>query len=385
MSREQPPTCSLYLHIPYCKQACHYCDFHFSTSLQTREAVLEQMHHELRTRAAQAPWQERTVQSIYFGGGTPSLLNPSEIGALLRTISVSFRLSAQLEITLEANPDDMDLVRLLAWRKLGINRLSVGIQSFHDSELRAMNRAHDASMAMNSLQHAQQAGFDNISVDLIYGMPNSSAETWQYNLDRVAAANVAHLSAYALTVEKKTALHHQLNKGMVVLPEDEEVVGQFHQLRRWAAEQSLEHYELSNFARSGRTSLHNSSYWEGVPYLGIGPGAHSFDGSTRRWNLSNNVLYSRGQPGEEEQIDPISALNEQLMVRLRTAKGFLWEEHMPDGVPSAALEALEREVTRAVALRLLERTPKGFYIQPELWMRSDAIIADLFVVDTTRE
>ena len=372
-------TTTLYLHIPYCKQACHYCDFHFSTQRSTEAAVVKAMHAELATRAQQAPWKGSRINSLYFGGGTPSFLAVADLAQLIAKAQALFSFNTAAEITLEANPDDITPEHLEAWHSIGITRLSIGLQSFNTSELQSMNRAHDASHSVQCLEWIADGPIQNYSVDFMYGMPGSTVESWTRQLDQLATYLPPHLSCYALTVEEKTVLYHNVRSGKTTLPSDEVIVAQFEALRAWASEQGYTHYELSNFAQPDKYSRHNSHYWSGQPYLGIGPGAHSFDGKKRWWNVSNNTLYAQGAEVPSEMLTPIDLLNERLMVRLRTAKGFLWESDVPFGMDPTLLEPVQQSVKKSEAKGLLKCSEKGFTIPPEHWMQSDAIIAELFI------
>ena len=372
-------TTTLYLHIPYCKQACHYCDFHFSTQRSTEAAVVKAMHAELATRAQQAPWKGSRINSLYFGGGTPSFLAVADLAQLIAKAQALFSFNTAAEITLEANPDDITPEKLEAWHSIGITRLSIGLQSFDHLELQSMNRAHDASHSVQCLEWIADGPIQNYSVDFMYGMPGSTVESWTRQLDQLATYLPPHLSCYALTVEEKTVLYHNVRSGKTTLPSDEVIVAQFEALRAWASEQGYTHYELSNFAQPDKYSRHNSHYWSGQPYLGIGPGAHSFDGKKRWWNVSNNTLYAQGAEVPSEMLTPIDLLNERLMVRLRTANGFLWENDVPVGLDHLRLEQVKRNVKSAEAKGLVTCTDNGFAIPPKQWMQSDAIIAELFL------
>ncbi len=370
---------TLYLHIPYCKQACHYCDFHFSTQRSTESAVLEAMHAEMEACAQHEPWNGSRINSLYFGGGTPSFLAVTDLAQLIVKAQALFSFNAAAEITLEANPDDITPEKLEAWHSIGITRLSIGLQSFDNLELQSMNRAHDASHSVQCLEWIANSPIQNYSVDFMYGMPGSTVESWKRQLDQLATYLPPHLSCYALTVEEKTVLYHDVRSGKTTLPTDEVIVAQFEALRAWASEQGYTHYELSNFAQPDKYSRHNSHYWSGQPYLGIGPGAHSFDGEKRWWNVSNNTLYAQGAEVPSEMLTPIDLLNERLMVRLRTANGFLWENDVPVGLDHLRLEQVKRNVKSAEAKGLVTCTDNGFAIPPKQWMQSDAIIAELFL------
>lgn len=266
------------------------------------------------------------IETIYFGGGTPSIINAERIGKIIQAVYHHFSVAESPEITLEANPDDIDKEKLLQWKTAGINRLSIGIQSFHEEDLRWMNRAHNAQQARDCILLAQGHGFENISCDLIYGTPALTDEMWKENLTMIASLNIPHLSAYALTVEPKTALQKMIEKHKVKDIDPRKQVQQFDLLMQWAQENNFEHYEISNFAKKGFRSRHNSSYWQGKHYLGLGPSAHSFNGNVRQWNVSNNSLYIQSLKNnelifEEEILTGENKLNEYIMISLRTMEG----------------------------------------------------------------
>ncbi|MFT3884637.1 MAG: radical SAM family heme chaperone HemW [Flavobacteriales bacterium] len=312
----------LYLHIPFCRKACVYCDFHFSTSMGARARVLGAMQRELRERVPEANGPFGTV---YFGGGTPSLLTTEELRAFL-DIAQAQGIASGAEVTLEANPDDITQERLLEWRAAGITRISLGTQSFRDDRLKWMGRAHDAQQALRSLGLIAKAGFTSWTIDLIYGLPGMTIAEWDEQLRIALDHGLPHLSAYCLTIEERTALHKQVAKGLVRPAHDEEQAAQFeHAIARMEAA-GVEQYEISNFGRPGHFAQHNSNYWKGVPYLGIGPSAHSFDGSRRRWNVANNLRYAdaieRGDEyWEEEVLTPAQRMNERILTGLRTTWG----------------------------------------------------------------
>ncbi|MBK7945139.1 MAG: radical SAM family heme chaperone HemW [Flavobacteriales bacterium] len=314
----------IYFHIPFCRKACTYCDFHFSTSAKGREALLDAMEMELLNRSRELG--DAPVSTIYFGGGTPSLLEPARIAALLQQCSDLFRVQRNAEVTLEANPDDITAERLEQWKAMGITRLSLGTQSFREDRLKWMGRAHNAEQALKSIALIARAGFASWTIDLIYGLPQMTLPEWDEQLTIALDHGMPHLSAYCLTVEPKTALAHQVNKSIVSMPGDADQSAQFDRLMERMEVAGLEHYEISNFGLPGHHSRHNSSYWEGVPYLGIGPSAHSFDGSQRRWNVANNARYVQGVAEgarfwDEELLTPAQRTNERLLTGLRTSKG----------------------------------------------------------------
>ncbi|WP_240377613.1 radical SAM family heme chaperone HemW [Arachidicoccus soli] len=313
----------IYIHIPYCKKACHYCNFHFSTTKYTVSEMLESIGLEAALRK---DYFRETVHTIYFGGGTPSIVSPLELQLLIEKIKAIYQVDDQSEITLEVNPDDISRENLAAWKTAGFNRLSIGIQSFYEPDLKWMNRSHNAVQALRAIECAQEFGFENISIDLIYGTPLLTDELWYKNLAQVASLNIPHLSAYALTVEPKTPLDKMITKGKAAAIQPQKQAEQFDILMQWASTSNFEHYEISNFAKPGCRSKHNSNYWQGIAYLGLGPSAHSFDGNTRQWNIANNALYlqslKNGQLNyEEEMLSRENKINEQLMISLRTNEG----------------------------------------------------------------
>lgn len=314
----------IYLHIPFCRQACHYCNFHFSTSLSRKAEVIKAIQAELRLRQSYLSGQ--TIRSIYFGGGTPSLLDEGELKGLLHSIYTTQQVDEEVEITLEANPDDINKERLLLWKKLGINRLSIGIQSFSENDLRYMNRAHNRIDALKSLELALATGFENLTADLIYGSPGTTMQVWKENIDQMLAFNLPHISAYCLTVEPGTALDYFVRKGKTQAVDEEKAVAQFDYLIDRLENAGYLHYEISNFARPGSQSRHNSAYWQGQPYLGLGPSAHSYNQQSRQWNVSDNMKYLKAieaglLPQETEVITSGIRYNEYVMTSLRTMEG----------------------------------------------------------------
>ncbi len=311
------------MHIPFCRQACTYCNFHFTTSLRYKDDLVDALVREVETETAYLGGQP--VETIYFGGGTPSLLTAAELERILSAIQKRYPVQPGAELTLEANPDDINRQSLADWKALGINRLSIGVQSFFEEELRWMNRAHSAKEAREGLELAV-AAFDNITMDLIYGSPLLSDEGWKENVAIATSLGVPHLSCYALTVEEKTPLNKLIASQRSADVDGDKQARQFLLLMNWLREKGYEHYEVSNWARPGFRSRHNSSYWKGVHYLGLGPSAHSFNGHARRWNVANNQQYIQGitgqQPAREtEELTATERLNEFLMIGLRTMEG----------------------------------------------------------------
>ena len=315
----------IYIHIPFCKQKCTYCDFHFSTTFSDyRKEMIEAILKELDLRKVYLQNQE--IQTVYFGGGTPSLLTENEIAEILTKIRSTFKVLQDVEITLEANPDDITEKQLAIWKQAGINRLSIGLQSFKASDLEWMNRAHTVEEANQCISMAQDAGFNNLTVDLIYGLPNLSIEEWQDHIQRLIDLKVPHISAYCLTVEGNTALDHLVKKGTIKPGTDEAQAEQFLALIALLEKNGYEQYEISNFCLKNAASIHNSNYWKGEHYLGIGPSAHSFDGKSRSWNVANNRKYIKAVQqdvdySETEVLSNRDLFNESILTGLRTKYG----------------------------------------------------------------
>lgn len=315
----------IYLHIPFCKQKCTYCNFHFSTSLKAKDDLLRAMLRELELQKDYL--QGHSIETIYFGGGTPSLLSSDEIMRFIDAIYHHYPAGTLKECTLEANPDDLSAQYLKELRHTAVDRFSIGVQSFQEKDLLFMNRAHNTQQADYAIKAAQDAGFANLTIDLIYGTPGLSDADWKYNLSQVAALQIPHFSAYALTVEEGTVLHNNILKKKTAPLDNEQAAGQFELLMVQAGIMGYDHYEISNLALPGHHAVHNTNYWRGLPYLGIGPSAHSFDGNKRRWNIANNALYTQSIlsqnyiPNEEELLTPVQHLNEYIMTSLRTMWG----------------------------------------------------------------
>lgn len=370
----------IYLHIPFCKQACHYCDFHFSTVLKHQSNWVTALGRELELRKNE--FQNTAVSTIYFGGGTPSLLTIKELEYILVQIKKQYEVVPQPEITLEANPDDLTAEKLKQYLHLGINRLSIGVQSFFDDDLTMMNRAHSASEALKGLQLATQY-FDNISIDLIYGIPNMSAQKWLHNIQTAIHLGIPHISSYALTVEPKTMLHHLIQKAVLPPLNDELASDHFQILVQELTQNGFIHYELSNFSKPNYFSQNNSAYWLGKKYLGFGPSAHSFDGTSRSWNVSNNNLYIKSLeqnklPSEMEILTQNDLYNEYVMTGLRTIWGvdFLEVERrfglqMVLYLQKQASKFIQNDVL-VIENNVLKTTHKGQFL-------CDGIASDLFI------
>ncbi|MBV1924995.1 MAG: radical SAM family heme chaperone HemW [Dokdonia sp.] len=373
---------SIYIHIPFCKQACHYCDFHFSTSMGKKEAMLKAIASELELRKAE--FNDEVVSNIYFGGGTPSVLDTVEINALIETVYKYYTIQKDPEITLEANPDDLTEQKIAQLAASKINRLSIGVQSFFEEDLKLMNRAHNAQEALDCITLSRKH-FPNSSLDLIYGIPGMTNDRWSANIDQALALEIPHISAYALTVEPKTALENFIKKGIV--PPVEDAVAQEHHsilVARMEAEGYI-NYEFSNFAKEGFHSRNNTAYWKGEKYIGIGPSAHSYDGKRRAWNINNNPTYIKSitdgkLPQEGETLSKTDQYNEYVMTRLRTQKGVsMLEVTVLFGHKMNAYLLKQAEKHLAEQLLFIDGdqllvTKKGKFL-------SDGIAADLFLLN----
>ncbi len=361
----------IYIHIPFCKQACHYCNFHFATSLVYKNELIAALLKELELQKNYLP--NEIVDTVYIGGGTPSLCSPGEIGSLLLKIRTIFTLSPGAEITLEANPDNISERMLADWKSVGINRLSIGIQSFFEEDLLWMNRAHNADQADDCLPLATKY-FNNITVDLIYGFPLLSNEKWKQNVEKVLSFDIPHISCYALTVESKTPLDKLIKQGKSLPVDPDFQSEQFLLLMEWLKKSGYEHYEISNFAKPGCKSRHNSSYWQGKKYLGIGPSAHSFNGNSRQWNVANNQIYISSLakdelPFEKEELTPVQQLNEYIMTSLRTMEGL--------DIERTGVRILEK-TTKYFEAGLMKRENNFLVLTDQGKLLADGIASDLF-------
>lgn len=376
----------IYIHIPFCKQACYYCDFHFSTSLKKKNELLQAIKKELVLRKHEFGNEE--IKTIYFGGGTPSILNLEELQRIFEVIYSNYTVIENAEITLEANPDDLTSEKILELSKLPINRLSIGIQSFFEDDLKFMNRAHTAEESKKCLKEALKY-FDNITIDLIYGVPNMSAEKWLENLKIAFEFGVPHISSYALTVEEKTALASFIKKGKVAPVDENLALEHFNLLVSETQKQRFVHYEISNFGKPAYFSKHNTSYWLGENYLGVGPSAHSFNGTERAWNVSNNAKYiksleANNLPITIEELSIENRYNEYIMTGLRTIWGVSFAKIEAD-FGSDFLQTLIKNSEQFVKKGLLQikkdtalgsvllTTKKGKFL-------ADGIASDLFII-----
>ncbi len=371
----------LYLHIPFCKKSCHYCNFHFSTSDKNKAEVIASLCKELGLRAKEL--KGAVLESIYFGGGTPSLLSKGDLDLIFHTIGQNFQLIPTAEITLEANPDDLSLQKIKQLAATPINRLSIGIQSFFESDLKTMNRAHTAKEAHKSLMKAREY-FNNISIDLLYGMPQMSAVRWKKNLQMAFGLKVQHLSCYAMTVEPKTALEHFIKTHQYPPMDNSVAAAHFEILKAATVKAGFVHYEVCSFGKPGYFSRHNSSYWLGKSYLGLGPSAHSFDGHKRSWNVSNNSQYIKAIANNElpltsEILTTENRFNEYLMTGLRTMWGVSLE-YIEREFGSEFQSALLKNARSHVASENLVLENKHLKITPKGQFLSDGIASDLFIL-----
>lgn len=371
----------IYIHIPFCKQACYYCNFHFSTSMSQKDAMVAAIIREIGLQ--QHYLGKDTVHTVYFGGGTPSLLAKADIDAIMQQLHRFFTIAPDAEITLEANPDDLSMEKLQELKASGVNRLSIGVQSFHEADLQWMNRAHNSLQAMDCITNAQAAGFQNITIDLIYGGPGLSDEGWAFNVQQAIRLGVPHLSCYALTVEPGTALDTFIRKKKMEAVDPEKAARHFEMLMQWVEAAGYEHYEISNFALPGWHSRHNSSYWKGLPYLGLGPSAHSFNGHSRQWNIANNALYiksiEKGEvPFEIETLTAEMQFNEYIMTSLRTSAGcdMGWVEERFGADLAHQLRAHSQAF---IGKGWMEQVDTFLRLTPAGRLFADGIASDLFI------
>ena len=372
----------IYLHIPFCKQACHYCDFHFTTSQRGKPELLDAMLREIEMRKEEMSGQ--VIDTIYFGGGTPSLLTHTELMRFFDAIYSRFEVNPAAEITLEANPDDLSKEQLKMFRNTPVNRFSIGIQSFREQDLKAMNRAHTSAQAERCTLDAADAGFENLSVDLIFGLPDLSMEAWMENVKMALALPITHVSCYGLTIEPKTALAWQINKGMVKIPDDELAAAQYQWLLDMAEDSGFPWYEISNFAQPGFESKHNTSYWKGIPYFGVGPSAHSFNGTIRSWNVSSNAVYVKEmqegrRAAETESLDESGRFHELVLTSLRVRNGLSVTDirnRYGNDVHRSLLEAAQGYIEQEWLIHRDDRLK----LSRQGLLFADKITSDLFVI-----
>ena len=370
----------IYLHIPFCKQACTYCNFHFTTSQRYKNEFVKAIIKEIDLQKDFL--RNESIATIYFGGGTPSLLTIEEACLVLEKIKKEFSLEKNIEITLEANPDDISKEKLLGWKDIGINRLSIGIQSFFEEDLVWMNRAHNQQQAYKCIEDSLAAGFDNISIDLIYGSHLLSDERWEKNIETSINYKIPHLSCYALTVEEKTPLHKQILLKKTVDVDPDKQARHFMILMEKLKQNGYEHYEVSNFAMPGFRSRHNSSYWQGKKYLGLGPSAHSYDGIIRKWNVANNIKYiesiNKGVvESETEVLTETQKFNEYIMISLRTKEG-LNLETIKTNWGEDKLTTMKSRLQKFKEHNLVNAAGTTIQLTNEAMLMADGIASDLF-------
>jgi oxygen-independent coproporphyrinogen-3 oxidase len=371
----------VYIHIPFCRQACHYCNFYFTTSTGNKDKFIEALLREIELSKDYLEGEK--IETLYFGGGTPSLLSCSEISSIVKKLGSVYDLSGLKEFTLEANPDDLNpekIKELSQLRSLGLNRFSIGVQSFFDADLKYMNRAHNSAEALESIKRVQDAGFENITIDLIYGTPTMDDEQWLENLNTIFALNIPHISSYALTVEPKTNLDKKIKKGESKPVSEERAASQFNILMNEMRKAGYEQYEISNFAKPGKYAIHNSNYWSGKKYLGLGPSAHSYNKAARRWNVANNINYIQSIeqaiiPFEEEVLTTAQQINERIMTSLRT----MWGLNLDQFEPQVADWVKQDLATIEPSNYILEKNILTLTNQGRLF--ADAIAASLFVTE----
>ena len=371
----------IYIHIPFCKKSCHYCNFHFSTSLKDKEDMIKAINKEIYQKAI---LNSDKVSTIYFGGGTPSILDVEEINLIIENIYKNFNVGKNIEITIEANPDDLSKHKLNDLSKTKINRISIGVQSFIDKELKIMNRVHDSKKAIKSIEMAKKY-FNNISVDLLYGVPDSSIKSWNYNLDTISSFNINHISAYALTVEPKTALESFINKSILSMPDEDLVYSQYKLINEKLSSKNFINYEVCSFAKKDFFSKNNSAYWLRKKYIGIGPSAHSFDGESRSWNISNNKKYiDQIRDGnnyyKKENLTKVDQYNEYIMTGLRTIWG-VSVKHIESNFDVRFKNYFLKKIKSHIA-------KKNVYKEDDLYLTTqsgrflaDGIASDLFLVN----
>ncbi|MAQ70344.1 MAG: coproporphyrinogen III oxidase [Flavobacteriales bacterium] len=372
----------IYIHIPFCAQACHYCDFHFSTSLKLKKRVISAMKKEI---IQQKKYLDNSmIKTIYFGGGTPSLIQSAEIQDIYNTIQHNFILSDDVEFTIEANPEDITESLVASWHQIGINRVSLGVQAFKDKDLRYMNRIHTSRQSFRALELLKKSKIKNLSVDLIYGFPNLSDSTWEESLDIILKFDPQHISCYSMTVEKKTPLFHLIKKGVYSKLNFDQANRQFLIARKKLRNSGYAHYEISNFAKDGHFSLHNTGYWNKTHYLGIGPSAHSFNGQTRQWNINNNLKYSHAiennlQHYDVEKLSRKNMINEYILTRLRTSSG-IKQDVVSCKMTRQEYQKFNKEIEKFIDLGLIQKNHNSLSCTESGMLIADSISSDLFLI-----
>ena len=371
----------IYIHIPYCKQACHYCDFHFSTSMKTKNEMIDCIVKEMDIRKSEF---SKKIDSVYIGGGTPSVMTNLELETIFNGLEKKISISDIKEITIEINPEDLINEKLEFYNEIGINRLSIGIQSMNNKILKWMNRSHDTNQVINGLNNTKDAGFENISLDFIYGTPKNLSRDYKDELLEILKFNPTHLSCYHLTIEDGTYFGHLEKKRKIKRIEDDVSQKEFQWISEKLKSKNYQHYEISNFALQGKQSFHNSNYWNQSSYIGLGPGAHSFRNSTRRWNISNNRLYIKnikaGVPYfEQEVLSPYDLVNEKIMLGLRTLNG-LDKNYIFSIVPQSIKDEIESKLNTFLKDGILISTNNIISMNPEKWLLSEYVSRELFIL-----
>ena len=371
----------IYIHIPYCKQACHYCDFHFSTSMKNKKEMIDCIVKEMNIRNGEF---SKKIDSVYIGGGTPSVMNNLELETIFNGLEKKISIGEIKEITIEINPEDLTSEKLEFYKEIGINRLSIGIQSMNNNILKWMNRSHDKNQIINGLYTVKEVGFENISLDFIYGTPENLSRDYKDELLEIIKFNPAHLSCYHLTIEDGTYFGHLEKKSKIKRIEDDVSQKEFQWISEKLKSKNYQHYEISNFALQGKQSFHNSNYWNQSSYIGLGPGAHSFRNSTRRWNISNNRLYMKnikaGVPYfEQEVLSPYDLVNEKIMLGLRTLNG-LDKNYIFSIVPQSIKDEIESKLNTFLKDGILISTNNIISMNPEKWLLSEYVSRELFIL-----
>jgi oxygen-independent coproporphyrinogen-3 oxidase len=373
----------IYIHIPFCKQACTYCDFYFSTSSKMVNELVEGLIKEIKLQKDFFKnTKDEVIETIYFGGGTPSIIKPPHLQNIIETITSNFNLSQQTEVTIEVNPDDCNTSNIKAWQQMGVNRISCGVQSFKDSDLQFMNRTHNTMEAESAVKRLQDAGLSNISIDLIYGLPHMTDAVWAANLSQAKQLEVTHLSCYGLTVEEKTVLAHMVKKQQVKL--DEQVAARnFEYLMDWSAQNDFEHYEISNLCVAGFESKHNSAYWKGLPYLGIGPSAHSYNGQFRQHNKPNMFSYLKALSqnkldNEEEYLTFTERYHEKIMIGLRLSQGIAHQD-ITNYFDEPIAKHFQYTLNKHIDKNNIINTNDNFALSNQGKLIADYIIQDFFM------
>jgi len=372
----------IYIHIPFCKQACHYCDFHFSTSLKLKSNLVEAILTEIDLRLPYL--KNKNIETIYFGGGTPSLLSEKELFLILEKLYKTYNVSSHTEITLEANPDDLTIEKLKELKRLEINRLSIGLQSFNDEELIWMNRAHTATESEASVKRSQDKGFENISIDLIYGSKFSNLTNWKKTLDKTIALDVKHISSYNLTIEDKTKLGHDFKVKKEMAIDDEKSSELFLEMIDRLEKNKFIHYEISNFGKENWFSNHNSNYWKGIEYIGFGPSAHSFDSVSRQWNISNNSLYIKNVNDkneiyfEKELLSETDQFNEYILTSLRTIWG-IDAELLKSKFNAEIINSFNQKINAYISKEMIMFTNDQYVLTNDGKLFADKIASELFI------